>query len=68
MKTQKIEIDIHKIEIDIHRERHIKLHAMLDELVADYISDTKKLLDKTTILELMQWAYEQTISPTGDMN
>ena len=39
---------------NVHKKRHIKLHAMLDELAADYLRHTKKSLHKTTILELMQ--------------
>lgn len=43
-----------------HRERHIILHKMLDELLADYIMETKKTLSETSILQLMKWSYEQT--------
>ena len=43
------------------KERHIELHKMLDELVADFISQTNNLPSKTTVMELMKWAYEQTV-------
>lgn len=47
-----------------HRIRHFELHKALDELVADMISHTKMLPSKTTVMELMTWANEQTKNPT----
>ena len=47
-----------------HAARHAQLHAMLDELVADWLIHTKKRPSSSTVLELMQWANEQRISPT----
>ena len=47
-----------------HKQRHIKLHENLDELIGDYISQTKKMLSKTTIMELIEWSHQQTIEPT----
>ena len=47
-----------------HKERHIELHKMLDELVADFISQTNNLPSKTTVMEFMKWSYEQTVTPT----
>lgn len=47
-----------------HKERHIKLHKMFDELLADFIGDTGKMPSKTPILELLNWSYEQTQNPT----
>lgn len=49
---------------DVHAARHAQLHAMLDELVADWLIHTKKRPSSSTVLELMQWANEQRISPT----
>ncbi len=49
-----------------HKKRHEELHKCLDELVADYISHTKALPSKTNLLELMDWAYQQTYKPTGE--
>ena len=46
-----------------HMDKHIILHTMLDELVADYILHQKRLLSETTVLELIRWSYKQTISP-----
>ena len=53
---------------DEHRERHALLHKMLDELVADYLTEaarypSPKLPSNTTILELMKWSHAQTINP-----
>ena len=49
-----------------HRERHIGLNKMLDELVADYITHTENLPSQTTLMEFMQWSFEQTKEPTND--
>ena len=46
-----------------HIARHKELHTMLDKLVADMISHSKMLLSRTTVLELMEWSYKQTINP-----
>ena len=43
-----------------HKERHKLLHKELDELLADYIQDTKKGLRETNLIEFMEWSYEQT--------
>ncbi len=50
-----------------HKHRHIELHKALDELVADFIAHGAagtRGPSKTTVLELMTWAYEQTLNPT----
>jgi len=47
-----------------HLWRHIELHRMLDELVADYIAHTGKTPSETTVIELMQWSTQQTMTPT----
>jgi hypothetical protein len=47
-----------------HRVRHQELHRALDELLADYITHTGGVPSKTTVLELVEWAHQQTISPT----
>lgn len=46
-----------------HQIRHTILHRHLDELVADFIHITGKIPSQTTVMELMQWSYKQTISP-----
>jgi hypothetical protein len=47
-----------------HRARHVALHRSLDELVADFIGHTGALPSKTSVLDLMQWSFEQTLNPT----
>lgn len=43
-----------------HKQRHLELHDMLDELIADFIEHTDKRPSKTTLSEFMQWSFEQT--------
>ncbi len=50
-----------------HQEIHVALHKSLDELAADFISHTKKLPRKTTMMEFMNWAYQQTLEPSGKL-
>jgi hypothetical protein len=52
------------MNLETHKERHNSLHKHLDELVADFLSHTKKNLCETTIMELMTWSCEQTKNPT----
>jgi alpha-galactosidase len=47
-----------------HIQRHKELHKALDELLADMIAHTKMLPSTTTVLELVEWSYQQTIKPT----
>lgn len=47
-----------------HKERLLELHRALDELVADFINHTNKLPSKTSLMELMNWSFEQTKIPT----
>ena len=51
-----------------HKEKHIKLHKSFDELTADYVSHTEKLLSETTVMELIEWSYSQTINPKESKN
>jgi hypothetical protein len=44
-----------------HRQRHIVLHSYLDEIVADYMTSTKKLASESTIMDLLKWSQEQTL-------
>jgi hypothetical protein len=49
-----------------HRQRHIELHKMLDELIADFIAHGEigtHLPSKTSVMELMMWSHQQTINP-----
>jgi hypothetical protein len=43
-----------------HLKRHKELHAMLDELLADYVGKTGKRFSTSTIMELIEWSYRQT--------
>jgi hypothetical protein len=47
-----------------HIKRHQELHAALDELLADYVLQTEKLLSETNLLELVKWSWEQVQDPT----
>ena len=47
-----------------HKARHVELHRMLDELVADWIGHTGKRPSTSSVMDLMQWAHEQTLNPT----
>ena len=47
-----------------HIKKHKELHRALDELIADYILTTKKGLQNTNLLQLIEWSHEQTIKPT----
>lgn len=47
-----------------HKQIHAELHKSLDNLVADFILHTGKFPSKTTVIELIEWSYQQTISPT----
>lgn len=42
-----------------HKKRHVELHKALDELAADFITDTSRLPSKTSVMELMLWSQEQ---------
>lgn len=53
-----------KAELTKHRKRHEVLHKNLDELIADFLTNTKKLPSQSTVMELLQWSFEQTKNPT----
>jgi len=46
-----------------HQNRHKKLYASFDELLADFIQHTGKRPSETTVMELIEWSHSQTISP-----
>jgi len=46
-----------------HKERHLQLHRSFDELIADFIHNTSNSLSKTSILDLVEWSYKQTLDP-----
>jgi len=47
-----------------HIARHHELHRRLDELVADFIRHTDRLPSQTSVMDLIQWSFEQTKNPT----
>jgi hypothetical protein len=48
-----------------HRLRHVELHRMLDELLADFFGHRRSATpSETPILTLMQWSQAETIEPT----
>lgn len=47
-----------------HKKRHVLLHRMLDELVADFMGHTGKMPSKTPIFELMEWSFTESREPT----
>ena len=47
-----------------HIKRHKELHNALDELLADFITHTKFLPSKASIMTLVEWSHQQTINPT----
>jgi hypothetical protein len=47
-------------EQERRRQHHVELHRKLDELLAAFLADTKKLPSNTSIAELMEWSYQQT--------
>jgi len=55
-----------KMNRDEHIKRHKELHERLDELVADFITHTQGLPSKTSLMDLMEWSFEQTKNPTGE--
>jgi hypothetical protein len=57
-----------------HRQRHVMLHAALEELAADWAAyharqqkerAEPKLFSNSTIMELMEWSCQQTKRPEG---
>jgi hypothetical protein len=46
-----------------HKEQHQKLHEAFDELLADYLIETKKVPSEITVFELMKWSFAQTLDP-----
>lgn len=40
------------------------INRAIDELIADFIAHTDKLPSTSSISDLMQWSYKQTIEPT----
>jgi len=47
-----------------HIKKHKELHKALDELVADFVTQTSKLLSQTSVMALLEWAHKQTVKPS----
>lgn len=47
-----------------HKARHVALHAVLEELVADFLNHTGALPSRTSVMQLMEWSHQQTQQPT----
>lgn len=50
-----------------HRDRHVRLHRALDELVQDYVTQHPETGDRfgtLTVKELLTWAAEEAVAPT----
>lgn len=44
-------------------DKKLLLHRHLDELAADFITETGKLLSETSVLELMEWSHRRMGQP-----
>lgn len=49
---------------DKHKRRHKLLHNHLNQLLADMMGRTGVFPSQSTVLDLLNWSYEQTINPT----
>ncbi len=52
-----------KMTEEEHAARHKALHASLDELLADWITQTRSLPSKTTVMEFLAWSAIQARKP-----
>ncbi len=52
-------------DLESHKRRHVFLHRMLDELLADWITHTGGIPSKCEMPAFLKWANEQTENPTG---
>jgi hypothetical protein len=64
LKKERLRKGGKKISTKEHKARHETLHKNLDELVADFLDHTEALPSRTTVMELMEWSHQQTLSPT----
>jgi len=46
------------------RQIHRELHEELDRLTACYIATTHKSLEETSVMELIEWSFQQTLKPS----
>ncbi len=52
------------VNLKEHKDRYLKLHKYLDELIGDWIMNTGKLPSQCTAMDLMEWSYKETTNPT----
>ena len=52
---------------ETHKQRHIKLHKAIDELLADFISYANGR-SSMVIFDLLTWSHKQTEEPDHDFN
>jgi len=50
-----------------HKQRHEELHKALDELVADWLGNTKNLPSASTVMQLLQWSSKQARKPDHNL-
>lgn len=46
-----------------HKARHVMIHALLDELVADFIGCTGGRPSQTKVIDLLTWSHDQMENP-----
>lgn len=47
-----------------HEKRHKKLHRQIDDIAASFTMHTGRLLSEASIMDLMKWAYSETVKQT----
>jgi hypothetical protein len=52
--------------LEEHKARHVELHKKFDELLADFIYHTGAMPSTSTLKELIDWSYDQTINPSDN--
>jgi hypothetical protein len=52
-----------KMTAEEHANRHKELHAALDELLADWITQTEGYPSKVTLMEFLGWSAAQARKP-----
>jgi hypothetical protein len=60
-----MEIQNRTLTKEEHQRVHQDLHKSLDVLIADYILGTGKLPSQTSLMEFLEWSFEQTKNSTA---
>jgi len=64
--TDKTPIEYGEVtDLESHKRRHVFLHRMLDELLADWITHTGGRPSQGQLDEFLYWSSQQTKHPTG---